>query len=240
MILFTTSRCYRELVSPPPQESRHKQSGSPSKMRQASVGAVNSGGGSGSGGGGGSGCSKGEFDPLIETVKAARSCSTIITTLLAFPRPCPQPGSSAAAYACLTLSSRASMAMDMVSSTAFGEAVREAMVRSPSRELRTNTMSVLASLARIDREIAGEVYADGSSSPDAGCEGGAGGGRSGGFISQTTVMVSIMFVVSTCRFAQAAQHDCREAGRLLRETREWTNGLEEANLFARVPRNIQP
>ena len=136
-------------------------------------------------------------------MKAARSCSTIITSLLTFPRPAPpvEPGESVSAaaaaeaagggrvavYGCLSLTDRASMAMDMVSSTSFGEAVREALVRSPSRELRTNAVGVLASLARIDREIAAAMYGDGG--------GGGGGGGSGEFISQTTVMVR-----SRCNF----------------------------------------
>ena len=206
VVLLTTSRCYRELVSPPiphpprptqpdPMASGSATAPSPTKARPAgpltaaaaalvaSAASNNSrGSGGGSGGGGsssnsvaGGGSCKGEFDPLIETVKAARSCSTIITSLLTFPRPGPllEPGTSAVnaaaaaaggrgvvVYGGLSLTDRASMAMDMVSSTSFGEAVREALVRSPSRELRTNAVGMLASLARIDREIAAAMYAD--------------------------------------------------------------------------------
>lgn len=87
-----------------------------------------------------------------------------------------------ATHECLTLSARAIIAMDMASSTAFGQAVREALVKSPSRELRVNARSMLASLSRIDDEIAVEVEAYG---------GGGHGGERGGFISQTTVMVRI-------------------------------------------------
>ncbi|CAM9266774.1 unnamed protein product, partial [Scytosiphon promiscuus] len=57
-------------------------------------------------------------------------------------------------FECLTLRARASMAMAMVSSTAFGEAVREALVRSPSLELRANAFGMLAGLSRIDHETA--------------------------------------------------------------------------------------
>lgn len=185
----------------------------------AAAGGNGRGGGGGGGGGsgsssnsvaGGGGSSKGEFDPLIETVKAARSCSTIITSLLTFPRPGPLlgAGESAAsataaaaaagvgvdAYGCLSLTDRASMAMDMVSSTSFGEAVREAMVRSPSRELRTNAMGVLASLARIDREIAAAMYVD---------ESGGDGGGSSEFISQTTVMVRFYLSRRFCTLDEA-------------------------------------
>lgn len=48
------------------------------------------------------------------------------------------------------------MAIAMASSTAFGEAVREALVRSPSRDLRVNTMALLASLAGIDGALVEE------------------------------------------------------------------------------------
>lgn len=183
VVLYTTSRCHRGLVFPPPQNPRYKEwgtgsaggssaGGSPSKSRQ---------GGSGSPVGGG----KGEFEPLAEAVKAARSCSNIISQLLAYG-PCPPPGATSPAYELLTLQGRATMAMDMVSSTAFGEAVREALVRSPCGELRGNAMGVLENLNLIDVEIAEKERGVVSS--------GDGGGGSGGvntdFISLTTVMVS--------------------------------------------------
>lgn len=180
VILFTTCRCYRELAAPAASATsgtslarpRHPASAAAAAAAATTTATV----------------SKGDFDPLVETVRAARSCTAIITNLLTLPRPPPPPpagsgGGSAAADAavqeCLTLSARAGMAMSMVSSTAFGEAVREALVRSPSRELRENAMGVMASLAGIDREVAGEAGA---------YEGGGGGG--GEFVSQTTVMVS--------------------------------------------------
>ncbi len=211
MILFTTCRCYRELASPVAGggASRGSPTSSPMRPRQP---ATSGGGGSGSG----SGASKGEFDPGLETVKAARSCSSIITGLLTAPTPPPPPppgsnhhparlplaggagggraaavpssssssssSSAARPHESLTLSARASMAMDMTSSTAFGEAVREALVRSPSGPLRVNARAMLASLSRIDDEIAAEVEAR--------------GGDRGGFINQTTVMVSFVFCSS--------------------------------------------
>lgn len=197
VILFTTSRCYRELASPSSQDCRYKPWGgslssgglavasmsSPCKPRQLDPGSSSSSSSSSSGSsGGGVGC-KGEFDPLIEAVKAVRSCSTIMITLLTFPRALPSR--------CLTLSARASMAVEMVSSTAFGEAVKEAMVRSPSRDLRANAMSVLASLARIDRQIAGEEGPEGEGGSGGGGSTGCADGDGSGFISLTTVMVSV-------------------------------------------------
>ena len=148
MILFTTCPCYRELASP---AALGASGGSPTsfpvKSRQSGAGGGGGGGGgggsgsgngsgSGSGSGGsGSGASKGEFDPCLETVKAARSCSSIIAGLLtspASPPPLFLPAvvPSATVHECVTLSARASMTMDVTSSTAFGEAVREALVRS--------------------------------------------------------------------------------------------------------------
>lgn len=190
MILFTTCRCYRELASP---TTGAATSSSPTKPHQSTVPPTSSGNSSSST----APPCKGEFDPLVETVKAARSSSSIITSLLTSPHPqqqplCPPlpPQSAAAggeveagvtaAHECLTLSARASMAMDMASSTSFGQAVREALVRSPSRELRVNARSMLASLSRVDLEIAAEVEAYGGQ-----------GGERGGFISQTTVMVRV-------------------------------------------------
>lgn len=203
MILFTTCRCYRELASPVTGSS---PAGGPSPPKPRQPTTNNTPGGGGHSAAAASGACKGEFDPLVETVKAARSCLTIVTNLLTFPRlppgaPLPPPppshppvgggggggvggGKAApATHECLTLTARASMAMDMASSTAFGQAVREALVRSPCRELRVNTMAMLASLSRIDREIDAEVEAYGGD-----------GGGSGGFISQTTVMVRLWFL----------------------------------------------
>lgn len=143
----------------------------------------------------------GEFNPLIEAVKAARQCSVVIGELLTF-RPCPRAQAQAqvegqgqggggvdqatatTADECLTLAGRASIAMDMVSGTAFREAVREAMVRSPSEQLRAFVMNVLSSLAEVDREIAGEAEGGGGGGA------GVGAGRKNGFVSLTTVMVS--------------------------------------------------
>lgn len=48
------------------------------------------------------------------------------------------------------------MATELVSSTAFGEAVREALVRSPCHNLRANTMDLMANLAAFDRALAAE------------------------------------------------------------------------------------
>ena len=133
MILFTTCPCYRELASPAALgASGGSPTSSPVKSRQSGAGG---GGGGGSGSGSGSGASKGEFDPCLETVKAARSCSSIIAGLLtspASPPPLFLPAvvPSATVHECVTLSARASMTMDVTSSTAFGEAVREALVRS--------------------------------------------------------------------------------------------------------------
>lgn len=200
MILFTTCRCYRELASPAAGGSPAGGSSPPKPRHPATTASCSSSShdvAAAAAAAGGGAC-KGEFDPLVETVKAARSCSTIITNLLTFPRPppcgpLPPPvgggggETTRSTHECLTLSARASMAMDMASSTAFGQAVREALVRSPCRELRVNAMAMLASLSRIDREIAAQVEAYGG-------EGGGGGGGSGGFISQTTVMVRSWFV----------------------------------------------
>ncbi|CAN0216357.1 unnamed protein product, partial [Ectocarpus sp. 12 AP-2014] len=177
--------------------------------------------------------SKGDFDPLVETVRAARSCSAIITNLLTLPRSPPPPpagpagsgGGSAAAAAtaavqeCLTLSARAGMAMTMVSSTAFGEAVREALVRSPSRELRENAMGVMAALAGIDREVAGEAGA---------YEGGDGGGGGGEFVSQTTVMAQLLISLVPYGGNEPDGAKCRELYRLLSEF------LSKGNVDARA------
>lgn len=51
---------------------------------------------------------------------------------------------------------RAQAAIELVSSKVFGKAVREAIVRSPSEELRREAMTVLASLAEIDDDVAME------------------------------------------------------------------------------------
>lgn len=133
----------------------------------------------------------GEFNPLMEAVKAARECSAVIGQLLTF-RSFPRGDgrvdhATETADQCLTLAGRASMAMEMVSGTAFGEAVREAMVRSPSGKLREFAMNVLSSLAEVDREIAGE--AGGGGGGGGGC--GAGAGRVNGFVSLTTFMVGL-------------------------------------------------
>lgn len=147
MVLLTTSRCYRELTCPPVRDGGSAVCSPYSRGRQA--------GQQGNAAGVGAGVScKGEFDPLVEAVKAARSCATIINHLLSFD-PCLNSGASET-FELLTLQGRADMAIAMASSTAFGEAVREALVRSPSRDLRVNTMALLASLAGIDGALVEE------------------------------------------------------------------------------------
>ena len=106
--------------------------------------------------------SKEVFDRMAEAVKAARSCASMIKHVLSH-RSCALPETLESP----TPAGRAAIALSMASSTAFGEAIREALVRSPSSVLRANAMALLRNLASI-----GGVLAEAE-----GCSDGCGGMR---------------------------------------------------------------
>lgn len=97
------------------------------------------------------------FDPMAEAVKAARSCASVIKHVLSC-RSCTLPET----LELPTPAGKAAIALSMASSTAFGGAIREALVRSPSSDLRANAMALLENLASIDGVFAeAEGYSDG-------------------------------------------------------------------------------